>query len=75
MRIEVDKAAHFGVSCALTLLFYALIGTVGAVVVVVLGTSLKEVWDLFWGQGRADYKDILANLLGILYTVIILSLI
>ena len=71
-RVGIDKIAHFSVSGLLVFVFGKFLPFWAAsILVLVLGIA-KEIYDAKMG-GKIDFKDLLADLLGVaLATIVIL---
>ena len=71
-RVGIDKIAHFSVSGLLVFVFGKFVPFWAAsILVLILGIS-KEIYDAKMG-GKIDFKDLLADLLGVaLATIVIL---
>lgn len=69
-----DKLKHFGVSFLLMILFGLLFGAmIGTIITLTIGI-LKEVYDKYIGMTGFDWKDIQADLGGILLGLFCLSI-
>jgi len=69
-----DKSKHFAVSFLLTILFGILFGAlIGATITLIIGV-LKEVYDKYFGMTGFDWKDILADVGGILLGLFCLAI-
>ena len=71
---NTDKFAHFGISCFLILLFYAIFKEMGHAVTWTFSIGLiKEMKDGY--DGHFSWGDMLANVSGIYMAILLISLI
>lgn len=69
-RIGVDKILHVLVSLVLMLEFQRFLPVWGALTVVLAIGIIKEVYDKMSGKGTPDWRDIVADCIGIILGLI-----
>lgn len=70
LRIPKDKIAHASISFILVLVIAPFIGIIFAPLVVISLGIAKEVID-YYGSGHADPLDFVADIIGVLFAIII----
>lgn len=65
-RIGIDKILHVLVSLVLMLEFQRFLPVWGALTVVLAIGIIKEVYDKMSGKGSPDWRDIVADCIGII---------
>lgn len=69
-RIGIDKILHVLVSLVLMLEFQRFLPVWGALTVVLAIGIIKEVYDKVSGKGTPDWRDIVADCIGIILGLI-----
>lgn len=69
-RIGIDKILHVLVSLVLMLEFQRFLPVWGAFTVVLVIGIIKEVYDKVSGKGTPDWRDIVADCIGIILGLI-----